>query len=224
MLRTVSVPEDFEQLFQKAESYVGDYFKDIAFRPEDGTIEASGERYLLIRTSSLSVDFLNFIKSMYPGIEDETALDASSKVLFDMAKSFGMSDAKKFSEIQGVTEPIEKLSSGPVHFAYTGWANVCLDPGSHLTPDENFYLSYHHPHSFEADAWIRTGKKTDFCTCVMNAGYSSGWSQESFGIELIAKELTCRARGDRQCRFVMSQPHRLDEFVTKFRKEHPELF
>ena len=58
----------------------------------------------------------------------------------------------------------------------------------------------------------------------MNAGYSSGWCEESFGVKLIAREILCRARGDEFCRFIMAPPHRLQGHVDRYVAEHPELF
>lgn len=224
MLKSVKVPTQFVEIFQKAENYVEDYFKKLSFRPENGSIDIDGERYILVRASAMSVNFLEFIKEMYPGLTERGAINASCKVLFEMAKSFGISDAKNFHAKQNLTEPIERLSTGPVHFAFTGWANVEFDDSSNPTPDENYYILYDHPNSFEADCWIKEGKRTDFCTCFMNAGYSSGWCQESFGLELKAQEITCRAKGDDQCRFIMAQPHRLNEFIEKYKRENPKLF
>jgi signal transduction histidine kinase/CheY-like chemotaxis protein/HPt (histidine-containing phosphotransfer) domain-containing protein len=43
----------------------------------------------------------------------------------------------------------------------------------------------------------------------MNAGYSSGWCEESFGLELTAAEVLCRACGDETCSFVMAPPQRI---------------
>ena len=37
-------------------------------------------------------------------------------------------------------DPISKLSAGPIHFAYTGWAFVDILPESKASPDDNFYL------------------------------------------------------------------------------------
>src|SRR5690606_29478773 len=45
--------------------------------------------------------------------------------------------------------------------------------------------------------------------CIMNAGYSSGWCESSFGLELTAIEVSCKARGDATCSFVMAPPHRI---------------
>jgi PAS domain S-box-containing protein len=50
----------------------------------------------------------------------------------------------------------------------------------------------------------------------MNAGYSSGWCEASFGIPLTAVEVTCRAKGDEHCTFIMSPPHKIQEHLNGF--------
>jgi predicted hydrocarbon binding protein len=50
----------------------------------------------------------------------------------------------------------------------------------------------------------------------MNAGYSSGWCSESFGLELDARELTCRAKGDKECLFIMTPNDKLEEKVKEY--------
>src|SRR6202008_3222330 len=115
---------------------------------------------------------------------------------------------------------LSKLSAGPVHFAYTGWAFVDILPESSPSPDENFFLKYNHPFSFEADSWIRSKEKTNFPVCSMNAGYSSGWSEQSFGIELTSVEITCRAKGDKNCTFIMAPPHKIAMHLNREGKKH----
>ena len=56
MLNTVSVPEQFRPLFQKAQEYVSRYFSLKKEDPSKGTIEIFGERYILVRAASMSVD------------------------------------------------------------------------------------------------------------------------------------------------------------------------
>jgi predicted hydrocarbon binding protein len=215
-LTTVSCPAPFRPMFERAQAYVEAYFRNRDERPQEGTIEIGGERYILVRAASMSVHFLDFIKSMYPALDESEAIEASSSVLFDMAHVIGQADAKNFHRAMGVTDPIAKLSTGPIHFAYTGWAFVDILPESSPTPDDDFLLLYDHPHSFEADAWLASGRKTGFCTCFMNAGYSSGWCEESFGVRLEAREITCRSKGDSQCRFVMAPPGRLEERIAEY--------
>ena len=55
-------------------------------------------------------------------------MDAAASILFDIAHAIGKADAKAFHQSMGVKDPIAMLSSGPVHFAYTGWASVDIFP------------------------------------------------------------------------------------------------
>lgn len=223
-LNTVKVPIPIAPLFEKAQEYVSRYFSDQKADPTKGVITIHGHRYILVRAASMSVHFLEFIKGMYPALDDEEAQQAASIVLFDISKNIGMNDAKKFHMDTGVSDPISKLSTGPIHFAYTGWAFVDIKEESQPTPDENYFLLYDHPQSFEADSWLELGKKINFCSCFMNSGYSSGWCQQSFGIPLIAREILCRAKGDPFCRFIMAQPHKIDQFIEDYTKSNPQLF
>jgi len=221
---SVKVPPAFEPPFARAQEYVQKYFSDRQDAPQQGTITIGGERYILVRAASMSVHFLDFVKNMYPGLDDREAVEASSRVLFDIAHAIGNADARAFHKATGMEEPVAKLSTGPVHFAFTGWGFVDISPESVATPDEHYYLLYDHPHSFEADSWIAQRGKTDFCTCVMSAGYSSGWCQESFDIPLAAQEILCRSRGDEACRFIMAPPDQMRRYIDRYVETHPELF
>ena len=159
--------------------------------------------------------FLTKIKNLYADKGEEEAFAIGRNFLFDIAHVIGMEDAKKFHSKMGVQDPIAKLSAGPVHFAYTGWAYVDILPESSPSPDENYFLKYHHPYSFEADSWIKSGVKSDSPVCIMNAGYSSGWCEESFGFDLTAVEISCRAKGDDNCTFIMAPPHMIDSYIDK---------
>ncbi|MHC4958543.1 MAG: ATP-binding protein [Planctomycetota bacterium] len=212
---TFRVPEPFKELFYFAQQTVGAYFNDFLADPSQGTIEISGERYVLVRASALSYGFLDAIRKLYADRGDAEALHIGKTLLFDMAHVIGINDARNFHEKMGVTDPIAKMSAGPVHFAYSGWAFVEILPESNPTPGDDFFLTYHHPFSFESDAWVRAGKQTDFPVCTMNAGYSSGWCEESFGIPLAAAEIACRACGDDNCTFVLAPPRHLSEQVAR---------
>jgi len=96
---------------------------------------------------------------------------------------------------------------------------VDISPESKPSPDENYYLFYDHPYSFEADAWIKAGEQPDFPVCIMNAGYSSGWCEESFRIPLVASEVECRAKGDPHCRFIMAHPDRIEKHIQRYFKD-----
>lgn len=226
---SVSVPPEMKPLFDIAEQTVSDYFRHLKMDPTKGTIEINDQRYVLVRASTLSKDFLETVQNLYADRGVTEAMSIGKNFLFDIAHVIGMNDAKNFHSKMNLTDPIAKLSAGPVHFAYSGWAYVDILPESHPSPDENFYLLYHHPYSFEADSWIRAGKKTDTPVCIMNAGYSSGWCEASFGIPLTAVEVNCMAKGDERCTFIMAPPHKIQEHLERyhhsshnhFKKEDP---
>ena len=211
--KTVHVPEAFREIFDVAEENVGKYFSDFYSSAEEGEIRINGERYILIRSASLSYEFLDIIKEMYRSNGEEEAINIGNNFLFDIGHVLGNKDAKAFHEKMKLTDPIQKLSAGPVHFAYTGWANVELHPESNPTPDENFFLKYIHNNSFEAQAWKKAKRISKRPVCIMNSAYSSGWCEESFGIPLTAVEITCEARGDDCCTFIMAPPSKINEYL-----------
>ena len=210
-------------VFEAAEHVVSRYFAVRGDSPERGTIEVHGERYVLVRAAALSVEFFTLVRSLYGEGRARDADEFARNILFDLAHAIGKSDARSFHSKMQLSDPIERLSAGPVHFAHTGWANVDISGDSRPTPDDSFYLLYDHPYSFEASAWTSSGSRAQFPVCVMNAGYSSGWCEESFGVTLLATEILCRARGDDCCRFVMAHPNRIEEHVAKYREARPDL-
>lgn len=211
--QTVVVPEKFKEIFDVAEKNVFEYFSDIFNTAENGEIVISGERYVLFRSASLSYEFLDIIKELYNDKGTEEAVRIGNNFLFDVAHVLGRKDAKAFHKKMHLTDPIQKLSAGPVHFAYTGWANVEILPESNPSPDENFILKYHHHNSFEAQSWKKAKRTSDLPVCIMNSGYSSGWCEESFGMPLTAVEISCEAKGDACCSFIMAPPHKIDEYL-----------
>ena len=222
-LETVRVPAEFAPIFQRANDFVSKYFAQKKEDPTRGTIEIFGERYLLVRAASMSVEFFDTVKNLYHDQGEEEAINVATSLLFDIAHSIGKTDARMFHQTMELSDPIEKMSAGPIHFSHTGWAFVDIFPESRPVPDESFFLVYDHPFSFESDAWIKAGRGTDSPVCVMNAGYSSGWCEESFGLPLVSTEVMCRARGDEACRFVMAHPSRVEQYIEEYAHSKPAL-
>jgi PAS domain S-box-containing protein len=216
--KTVSVPEPFQAVFDEAERKVSDYFSGLKFNPQEGTIQIDDERYILVRASSLSNEFFENFAGNLPDKTKEEAFSLARDFLFDIGHLIGMEDAKRVHNKINLNDPIEKLSAGPVHFSHAGWAFVELLPECNPSPDANFFLKYHHPYSFEADSWIKSGKKAEKPVCIMSAAYSSGWCEESYNMPLTAVEISCRAKGDEHCTFIMAQPDRITHFLDEIGK------
>lgn len=213
--KTVKVPKQIQPVFDQASEAVKKYFSSVKVDPSTSKIEINGHRYILMRAESLANDFFKNIIKLYADRPLPEAIKIGRNLLFDMAHLIGIEDAKNFHKKMKLKDPITKLSAGPIHFAYMGWAFVDILEESKPSPDENFYLKYNHPFSFEADSWIKAKEKADFPVCTMNAGYSSGWCEESYGINLTAVEITCRAKGDKECTFIMAPPNKINSYLEK---------
>ncbi len=212
-LKTVDVPKDLEHIFAQAERVVSSYFAGLSRDPSRAAIEVGGERYILVRAASLSIEFFALVRRLFGAGQEAEADEFARNILFDLAHAIGKSDAESFHEKMDLKDPIARLSAGPIHFAHSGWASVKISPESRPSPDKDYFLTYDHPHSFEADAWLRSGQESVAPVCVMNAGYSSGWCEASFGLSLVAVETLCRAKGDSCCRFVMASPDNIAEHI-----------
>src|SRR5678815_1363573 len=115
-----------EELFERAEEVVSRYFRDRVDDPTRGTIEVFGERYVLVRAASLSVEFFALVQSLYGEGRQKDADDF----------------ARNFLSKMHLGDPIAKLSAGPVHFAHSGWAFVDIFPESQAVASRDYYLVY----------------------------------------------------------------------------------
>src|SRR5215471_20377802 len=129
-LNTVNVPPKMELLFHRAEEIVSRFFSERRDDPSRGTIEIFGERYVLVRAASLSVEFFQLVSDLYGEDRRDEADAFARNILFDLAHALGKSDARNFQAKMSLEDPIARLSAGPVHFAYSGWAFVDISPES----------------------------------------------------------------------------------------------
>jgi two-component system cell cycle sensor histidine kinase/response regulator CckA len=222
-LKTARVPKAFEDDFIKAEELVSRYFRDRVDDPTHGSIEIAGQRYVLVRAASLSVEFFDLVEKLYGKGGEVEARRFARNILFDLAHAIGKSDAKNFHAKMNLEDPVARLSAGPVHFSHSGWAFVDIDASSTPVPGPGYLLLYDHPYSFESDAWAQADRTVDFPVCIMNCGYSSGWCEESFDLPLVASEVLCRAKGDDCCRFIMAPPSEIESRVENYIAKEPAL-
>jgi predicted hydrocarbon binding protein len=210
MLTTAKVPAPFVPTFEAAEAYVQKQFAQIERRPDQGTIHIGGDRYVLARAESL---YLAWYDAMAQTFGASTARD----FIYATGREIGRGDCETFSARCKLPPGIERLASGPIHFSHAGWAFVeILDDAAPSTNDD-FFLHYVHPNTFESEVLRTRGIKRDGCACHFSAGYSAGWSSSAFGLEVHARELWCQARGDARCEFVMAPAARLDGHEARLR-------
>lgn len=213
MIKTVRVPAEMESIFAEAEQRVGEFFARMERDPSQGIISIDGDRYILMRGESI---FLTLREKMAADFGTAVA----EAFLYNLAKTIGRGDAERFAQKMDLKDPIHRLSAGPVHFSYTGWAFVEILPESHPSPDDDYLLIYNHPNTFESASYAKTLEKSRQPVCLFSAGYSAGWCSYSFGLELDAREVKCVACGDAHCCFVMAPAKRLADRISEYKNSH----
>ena len=96
MLRTVKVPAAMEPAFEKAEEVVSEFFRRRLDSPERGTIEIFGQRYVLVRAASLSIEFFDLVEDLFGKDREQESVDFARNILLDLAHAIGKSDATAF--------------------------------------------------------------------------------------------------------------------------------
>ncbi|NTV53569.1 MAG: hypothetical protein HGA76_11240 [Candidatus Firestonebacteria bacterium] len=210
MPKSVQVPGPFVPLFEVAEKYVDGLFKEFKHQPEKGTLHIGQERYILVRGESLFV-------TLFEQLENSFGPEQAQEFIYNMARIIGKSDAEAFTRTRNITDPNERLSTGPVHFAYSGWAFVDILPSSRPSPDANYFLHYRHPNTFESEIYKRKSKTAEHPICFFSAGYSAGWCSVAYGLEVHAREIRCTAKGDAVCEFIMAPFDKLDEYEIQYK-------
>lgn len=211
MVRTVSVPAAFEGLFAQAETYVDRLFHELRREPERGTIHVGQQRYVLIRGESLYVALFDQLTAAF-------GAEQAGEFIYNLARVIGRADSESFAKERGITDPTERLSTGPVHFAYAGWAFVDILPTSRPAPDASYFLHYRHPNTFESEIVRRRGTRAPEPVCLFSAGYSAGWCSAAYGIDVHAREVLCTGRGDDRCEFIMAPYEALDGLAAELRR------
>ena len=203
MLRSVRVPPAFEPPFARAEKFVEQLFSDLQRAPERGTIHVGGDRYVMVRAESLYL-------SWFDALSDAFGEEAAREFIYNSAREIGRNDSRRFSERLGLTDGLDRLSSGPVHFAHAGWALVDILDDSAPAMDDSYYLHYFHPNTFESEVLKQRGRTLQTCGCLFSAGYSAGWCSHAFNVEVHGREIRCLSRGDTTCEFIMAPSEKLE--------------
>jgi predicted hydrocarbon binding protein len=196
-MRTAEVPPELQSVFEKAAVSVKEYFDSLHSVPGRGRVEVGRDRFILARTDSLSLVLRRVLTEIY-------GEHGSDQLLYAFGKAVGRAEARKFFSGFGLKDPLEKFGFGPTYFAFSGWAFVNLLHPTHLVSDETFVLVFANQQSFEAEGFRLEGEGTQKSICHINAGYLTGWCEESFEIPLETRELFCSARGDPLDLFLMT--------------------
>eukprot|EP01114_Cavostelium_apophysatum_P012644 TRINITY_DN2881_c0_g1_i4.p1 TRINITY_DN2881_c0_g1~~TRINITY_DN2881_c0_g1_i4.p1 ORF type:complete len:997 (+),score=287.22 TRINITY_DN2881_c0_g1_i4:2154-5144(+) len=216
--RASKVPIHMDSVFQPAESLVELYFNH--FERTGTTVSISDERYLMLRSTSLSYEFLSVIQDCCGFKSSDDGKEFAYNLLFEFGQYVGKSDATNFAAKTAANLHLARAAVPAL--SHLGMGFMEIQPESSLTPDEHCLLIFREPFSFEADTYKdQTSKKTSHCVCCFNSGFVSGWMAEAYDVPLVTVELTCRARGDASCEFVMASQDKIESYTQAYIKNKP---
>ncbi len=212
MTKYVTCPPAFAPLFEAVESRAASLLEDRTWDHSIGAHLVSGERYVMYRAESMAVSIREELEKVLG-----SGTDAAN---YRIGKAIGASDCKYYASRFTDMPPEQRLAMGPMSFALGGFAQANVREESNPAADDSYLLFIEHPHSYEAESFKRRGIVTTKTVCWLTAGYSAGWCGEAMGIALDTREVSCTARGDAQCTFVMCPPRKLREVSTALCAKH----
>jgi hypothetical protein len=199
-------------LFDQAEGYLERRFDKFKRDPQEGSIRVDGDRYVLVRAEAFYVGLLD---GMVARFGERTAFELVYTMAWDIART----DSTTLGARMGADDPLAKIALGPPFFVLCGWGGVTLLDDSRPSKDEDCFLHYEHPYTFESEALLKRGdvEIEGDGGCVFSAGYSAGWVSQALEIELHSTELRCRGLGAEICEFIMCPRHRIEDHSARIR-------
>ncbi len=113
--RSARVPDVLAEPFARAEEVVAEYFRARRDDPAHGTIEVLGQRYVILRAASLSVEFFRLVRDLYSPEREAEADLFSRNLLYDLAHAIGKSDARDLQAQMHLDDPMLGLENQLCH-------------------------------------------------------------------------------------------------------------
>jgi len=179
---------------------------------ETGTHHVAGDRYVLIRAESLTVGVQEELEKVLGSGKDAAT--------YRLGKALGSTTCRKVASTYPDFSREQILALGPIAFALNGFSKTTIREESNLAFDDSFLMFYEHSNSFEAESFKQNGITTPKTACWLSAGFVAGWCTEALGFNVESREVSCTARGDDKCIFVMCVPKKLREVSKDLCTKH----
>ncbi|GAK09036.1 XylR N-terminal domain-containing protein [Geomicrobium sp. JCM 19038] len=159
---------------------------------EKGKLYLDGERMILTST--------NVFGTLRKDLIDNIGKDRTKGFLIRYGWNLGNNDAKKALANQ-YRSVEEILRQGPVLHMLKGYTDVKttslkIDHSGAVHVEGMWFSSY------EAEEHIRQFGLSEVPVCHTLTGFASGYYSEVCGHQVIFKEVSCKARGDKECNYV----------------------
>ncbi|MBW1893327.1 MAG: sigma 54-interacting transcriptional regulator [Deltaproteobacteria bacterium] len=113
----------------------------------------------------------------------------------------GMATAMAMAELYDWDSDIEWFKAGVVLRSMAGLAHEKLSSLEFDREASVFHVKGEWRDSLEATQWLRQHDQSSDVVCCLLSGWASGYASACMGKEIWVKETSCRAQGNRGCRF-----------------------
>ena len=156
-----------------------------------------GPDTVLMNDPKLFVDG-RFLASLLVELHGELGQQKASLALFQIGLFHGLRDAARVCrERDDRAANVPSPNTTSVVMQWTG--------GAHTDEAGTFSLEGTWPERHEAVARVSRLGAPESPSCWMSAGYTTGWLSGTLNRPLVAREVSCAARGDEACRFEVQE-------------------
>eukprot|EP00027_Filamoeba_sp_ATCC50430_P017036 CAMPEP_0168578572 /NCGR_PEP_ID=MMETSP0413-20121227/21405_1 /TAXON_ID=136452 /ORGANISM="Filamoeba nolandi, Strain NC-AS-23-1" /LENGTH=492 /DNA_ID=CAMNT_0008612429 /DNA_START=679 /DNA_END=2157 /DNA_ORIENTATION=+ len=208
---SVKVPAKFERTFLHTEDSLKHIFQRTSRLPFRGELKVAGQRYLAIRTDSLSNDFLKATQFLVKESPDPLGV---ASFLYQIAHLIGKFDSANFeATCKDDLNAKEVLAAGFVAPAFLGLSRSTVHPDS---ISEKFRFTYSH-------LCLNSQSSQQCLQCAWTSAYTTGWLSRVSKSNLQSVEVSCLSHGDKQCCSVIAPAQDMSEQLTTFFQENKHL-
>lgn len=202
-----SSPGAYENLTSNAHPNLKDIAESLSFNPSDGRIWLNDQRMMLLHTNAFG--------AMRRELIDAFGIEKARGIYTRMGYIAGAKDARMEQE-RWPDADLTTLYTAQLH-SLEGMVKV--EPISFTFDPQKGYFDgeYNWHHSIEADEHIAAYGLSTCPTCWMLVGYATGHGSTLLGHLLIAREVSCRALGDKTCRVVAKSVDLWDDIKSDIR-------
>ncbi|PRP89263.1 hypothetical protein PROFUN_02137 [Planoprotostelium fungivorum] len=188
------------------------------------------QRYVFVRGSSVSVEYVEHFERIFGAERKQEAALFAASMMNKLGYNLGYAGVRNITSSDLTMEPYKKVFFLSYAMRSTGWGKMSIQPypdtSIRTSPQkklEHICVRCNLVNSFEAEVWVASGKtmkantatSIQSPTCILTAGYISGWMSDAFGTHVECIEVSCRRNGAGACSFVVAPPATIEEEVKK---------
>ncbi|MBN2225134.1 MAG: XylR N-terminal domain-containing protein [Deltaproteobacteria bacterium] len=165
----------------------------LAFKPEQGRILFKDQRMVMMSADSFG--------TLLKEIIDIGGVNMARVFMRRFGETAGRNDARTIKNTLSPDTDIDWLALGPMIHSWEGIVRAVPEEINIDRDTGKFYMKGTWEDSFFAEQYLKHYGKSKDPVCWLLTGYATGYTSEFFGKKLIAKEPTCKGKGDDLCRF-----------------------